>query len=222
MILEPTERAQSATTRRRLRRSHRPRALAVAAAVLLATLAGVIVQAPGASADPTVHTIVEGTAEAWAPYTSATSGHLHNNVTITIACYLTGDSVTGPYGAETVWDLVSGGSGAQTGTFVPDADLYTGSNSPVVPRCSLAYGKTIGSNQVPIYSGPGTNYSYVGPINPGQQVEIRCYSTGTSVNGPYGSENIWDLITPTYFASATWVPDALVYTGSNSSVVPHC
>lgn len=194
----------------------------MAGTLLLATLAGVTMQAQEANADPTVRTLVEGTPEAWAPYASAVSGHLHNNVTITISCYLSGDSISGPYGAETVWDLVSGGSGAQTGTFVPDADIYTGSNSPVVPQCSLAYGSTIGSNQIPIYNGPGSNYSYVGPINPGQQLEIRCYGTGTTVSGPYGSENIWDLITPTYFTSSAWVPDALVYTGSNSAVVPHC
>jgi hypothetical protein len=35
-------------------------------------------------------------------------------------------------------------------------------------------------------------------------------------------QNVWDLITPTYFAPAAWVPDALVYIGSNSAVVSPC
>jgi uncharacterized protein YraI len=110
----------------------------------------------------------------------------------------------------------------ETGLFVPDADVYTGSNSPVVPRCSTEPGQTIGGNQVPIYAGPGTNYSYVGPMSSGIKLEIECYSTGTTTSGPYGSENIWDLITVSAFAPQMWIPDALVYTGSNSAVVPHC
>jgi uncharacterized protein YraI len=196
---------------------------------VVGALGATTLDTPAALADPTVHTLVEGTPEAWAPYVSSTSNNLHRNTYITISCYLTGDTVTGPYGSENVWDLVSGGSPAggsggdvETGTFVPDADIYTGSNSPVVPRCSTALGQTIGGNQVPLYSGPGTNYTYLGPASSGQLLEIKCYSTGTPVSGPYGTENIWDLITVTWFAPAVWVPDALVYTGSNSAVVPHC
>lgn len=202
------------------------RAGALGAVALLVT--GVLgvgaLNATSASADTLVHAIVESTPESWAPNVASTSGHLHNQTPITISCYLTGDTVSGPYGSENVWDFVSGGSApeVQAGTFVPDADVYTGSNSPVVPPCSMAHGVAIGGNQVPIYSGPGTDYGYVGPVNSGQQVEIECYSTGTWVSGPYGSENTWDLITPMYFAPQAWMPDALVYTGSNSAVVPHC
>jgi uncharacterized protein YraI len=173
---------------------------------------------------------VAGAPESWGPYQSSTSGHLtYNEFNVTISCYLTGDSVTGPYGSENVWDelsggMVSGGTGFQIGTFVPDADLYTGSNSPIVPPCSTTLGQTIGGNQVPVYSGPGTNNTYLGSVASGVKLEMICYSTGTPVSGPYGSETIWDLITVSYFGlgGQSWVPDALVYTGSNSAVVPHC
>lgn len=185
--------------------------------------------APAAHADPTVRVLANGTPEAWAPYLSATSDHLGLNQSVSISCYLTGDSVSGAYGTENVWDLISGGGPTRaqggdvdTGTFVPDADVYTGSNSPVVPACSTHLGQTIGGNLVPLYSGPGTNYSYVGPVNSGQLLEISCYRTGTSVNGPYGAEKIWDLITVNWMAPAVYIPDALVYTGSNSAVVPPC
>lgn len=200
-----------------------------AAVVLAAALSAVVLNASAANADPTVHALVNNTPEAWAPYLSSTSDHLNANQNITISCYLIGDTVTGPYGSENVWDLVSGGSPSRanggnvdSGTFVPDADIYTGSNSPIVPRCSTVLGQTIGGNTVWLYSGPGTGYSIVGPINSGQLLEIKCYRLGTPVSGPYGTESIWDLITVNWMAPQVWVPDALVYTGSNSAVVPPC
>jgi uncharacterized protein YraI len=210
--------------RRPRARSRRTQALGTCGLLIAATLGVGLLHATSASADPLVHVIAEGAPESWAPDVASRTNSLHNTTPISISCYLTGETVSGPYGSENVWDLISGGAApeVQTGTFVPDADIYTGSNSPVVPPCSMAHGVTIGGNQVPIYSGPGTNYGYVGPMNSGHEVEIKCYSTGTTVSGPYGSENIWDLITPTYFAPQAWIPDALVYTGSNSAVVPHC
>jgi hypothetical protein len=62
----------------------------------------------------------------------------------------------------------------------------------------------------------------VGPTSSGVKLEIKCYSAGTKMSGPYGSENVWDLITVTSFAPQVWLPDADIYTGSNSPVVPHC
>lgn len=55
------------------------------------------------------------------------------NVTIAIDCTASGPSVTGPYGATTLWNHTSyaGKSG-----FVSDAWVYTGSWNPVAPGCS--------------------------------------------------------------------------------------
>jgi hypothetical protein len=207
-------------------RARRARVLAAASLIVIGSVSAAVLDSPAARADPTVHTIVQGAPQAWAPYLSGTSTatDLPINANLTISCYVTGDSVTGPYGAENVWDLVSGGSASQTlaGTFIPDADVYTGSNSPVVPRCTTALGTTLDvSSNIPIWTGPGTG-TYLGLIGGGEKLEFKCYSSGTSVTGPYGSETTWDLLTITYLASQVWAPDADIYTGSNSPVVPHC
>jgi len=206
--------------------SRRPRVLAAAALALAGALGVTIVSTPAARADASVYTLVQNTPESWGPYwnDSGFVGSIDADTAITISCYLTGDTVSGPYGSENVWDMVSGSPDAQldTGTFVPDAYIYTGSNSPVVPRCSSALGRILGDVQVTVYNGPGYNHTLTGYVSPGVHVAIKCYSTGTKVNGPYGSESIWDETTRTSPSSAQWVPDALVYTGSNSAVVPHC
>jgi hypothetical protein len=45
------------------------------------------------------------TPESWAPYLSSTSGaYTLAGAQLDIHCYLTGDSVTGPYGTENIWD----------------------------------------------------------------------------------------------------------------------
>jgi hypothetical protein len=48
-------------------------------------------------------------------------------------------------------------------------------------------------------------------------VSFGCYETGTTVAGPYGSENIWDRLN-----SGGFVSDAWIYTGNNNAVVPQC
>lgn len=120
--------------------------------------------------------------------------------------------------------MVSGGGYyAANGYFVPDADIYTGSNSPVVPPCSATRGTAIGNEPVNVQYGPSTSSLVIDSVPLGENVEITCYSTGNWVNGPYGSENIWNHLTADIDGGAgEWVPDALIYTGSNSAVVPHC
>lgn len=48
-----------------------------------------------------------------------------------IVCYVKGQSVTGPYGTETIWDLSS------DRYYCTDAWLWTDSNGAVVPHCQL-------------------------------------------------------------------------------------
>jgi uncharacterized protein YraI len=209
--------------RRPRSRSRRTRILAAVGLLFGGTLGVGVLNATTASADAGAHTIVDFTTEASGPYLTSGRILIGSGIDITISCYVTGQSVTGPYGSENVWDLVSGGpAGVETGAFVPDAQIYTGSNSPVVPQCSTALGETIGSGPLNIRTGPGAGYALAGTLNTGVYVEVKCYSTGTTVNGPYGAENVWDRITLTDQAASEWIPDALVYTGSNSAVVPHC
>ncbi len=199
--------------------SVRVRALATAGAVLVGSLAAGVLIAPAAHADPTVRALTDINSR-WAPYNTASpyGSYYYNNQTFTISCYVTGDAVGGPYGTETIWDMVSG-----SGDFVPDALVYTGSNSAVVPRCPTAVGRAIGSSTVGVYYAP--SLSQMTPyysLAVGDRTELRCYTTGDSVSGPYGTENIWDQVTFDYGYQALYVPDALIYTGSNSAVVPHC
>jgi hypothetical protein len=189
---------------------------------------------PAARADASVYTLAD-TAEYWGPSTNSASlmespaGWLDDDEGIFISCYVTGQYVSGPDGSEDVWDMVTGApyNSVQTGGFVPDALVYTGSNSPVVPRCPGVVAQVIGDVQVPVYeNGPGfgTGYSNTvqGYLSPEAAVVITCYSTGAQLTGPYGPETIWDKTTRTSPASSQWVPDAYVYTGSNYAVVPHC
>ena len=48
---------------------------------------------------------------------------------VTIVCYVTGQSITGPYDTTNIWDL------ANDGYYYTDAWLYTGTNGPAVPAC---------------------------------------------------------------------------------------
>jgi hypothetical protein len=211
-------------------RTRRSRVLAVAGLAIIGTFSATVLRTPAASADASVYT-VQGTAEYWGPSTNAAGimqgagSYISSDEGIFISCYVTGQTVSGPYGSENVWDKVTGAPNnvVQTGGFVPDAIVYTGSSSPVVPRCPGVVGQIIGNVQVTVYeNGPGYSNPLEGYISPGADVVITCYSTGSSVTGPYGPEKIWDKTTRTSPAAQQWVPDAYVYTGSNSAVVPHC
>lgn len=70
---------------------------------------------------------------------------------------------------------------------------------------------------VAVRSGPGSSYPEIGKLNSRTAVSFVCFEQGTSVTGPYSTENIWDRL-----ASGGYVPDAWIYTGTNSSVVPPC
>lgn len=203
--------------------------------VMTAGVVGVSIPiANTASADVAVHTIAAGgTPQAWSPHLADQGPSpyqpLANGTNLTISCYMTGDTVTGPYGSENVWDLISGSSPYPivTGTFVPDADIWTGSNTPVVPRCPSSWvtGRVLdyqGVGGVSVQTDPRV-HATLDWIPANQHVVIKCYivQSDSWEDGPYGSEDIWDQITGTD-GPVDWVPDALIYTGSNSAVVPHC
>ena len=80
-----------------------------------------------------------------------------------------------------------------------------------------ATGHTIGSGSVSVYSGPGSSNSATGSLPVGAAVSFHCFIAGQRVTGPYGTEDLWDALD-----SGGYVPDALIYTGSNSAVVPAC
>ncbi|MGW4194292.1 SH3 domain-containing protein [Streptomyces sp. NPDC005004] len=77
---------------------------------------------------------------------------------------------------------------------------------PVAPGVSLD-----------VRSGPGTGYSIIRVLPAGSSVSIYCQTPGTTVNGYYGTSNIWDNI-----GSGEFVSDAYVHTGSDGYVAPRC
>jgi hypothetical protein len=132
---------------------------------------------------------------------------------IWIVCYVNGQSIAGPYGTEVTWDL------SDDGWYYSDAWLYTGTNGPAVPPCSL---KTVSiasqaTGGVTGHTGPGNQYA-AGPNHAkSTPIQIACYVTGQSITGPYDTTAIWDLAVGGY-----WYTDAWLYTGTNGAAVPHC
>ena len=70
-----------------------------------------------------------------------------------------------------------------------------------------------------VRSGPGTGHSAVGSVSDGAGVTIACQTSGTRVDGTYGSSTIWDRI-----GSGRYIADAYVYTGHDGYIpgVPRC
>jgi uncharacterized protein YraI len=63
---------------------------------------------------------------------------------------------------------------------------------------------------------PSTSGSPVGTIADGTDVTISCQTNGSTVDGKYGTSDIWDKVGDGY------VSDAYVYTGSDGRVAPDC
>ena len=63
---------------------------------------------------------------------TALIGCIPQNTIIAIRCTAQGNAVTGPYGAETLWDRTT--YNGTTG-YVADAYVYTGINSAAAPAC---------------------------------------------------------------------------------------
>jgi hypothetical protein len=148
------------------------------------------------------------------PANSYAAGPLHPaNSALWIVCYVNGQSITGPYGTEAAWDL------GDDGYYYSDAWIWTGSNSPVVPVCSLKNVTVVSqaSGGDSGHAGPSNSYA-PGPNHPaGATIQIACYVDGQSITGPYGTETIWDLSTDGYYYADAWL-----WTDSNGAVVPHC
>jgi uncharacterized protein YraI len=104
-------------------------ALAAAGAAVLAVL---LFSGPAAAAvTGTVHTSGTALNVRSGPHTSSSVvGSVANGASVSIDCQITGDSVTGTYGASTIWDHLPAQSG-----YVSDAYIYTGSDGFVAPQC---------------------------------------------------------------------------------------
>jgi hypothetical protein len=74
-----------------------------------------------------------------------------------------------------------------------------------------------GAQYVTIRSSASSGSTNLGKIYSGALVALRCYSTGSTVTGPYGASTIWYKVT-----GVGWVSDAYLETGSNSAVTAKC
>jgi uncharacterized protein YraI len=63
---------------------------------------------------------------------------------------------------------------------------------------------------------PSTGGSPVGTVADGTAVTISCQINGSTVDGKYGTSDIWDKVGDGY------ISDAYVYTGSDGRVAPDC
>lgn len=100
--------------------------------------------------------------------------------------------------------------------------LLTGpdARTPAEPRFQTASGfaaRTVAGGPFNLRAGPGTNYAVVGTIGGNTSVTIVCQAYGTTVNGTWGSTNIWDQL-----STGAWITDGYVYTGRNGLVAPLC
>lgn len=59
----------------------------------------------------------------------AAVGSVAEGSTVTIRCQTRGQSITGPYGATTLWDYLG------PGRYVSDAWVFTGTNGQIAPTC---------------------------------------------------------------------------------------
>ncbi|MEU6344549.1 SH3 domain-containing protein [Streptomyces sp. NPDC046977] len=68
-----------------------------------------------------------------------------------------------------------------------------------------------------VRSGPGTSFQIVKVLPYDVKVPVICQAPGTTVNGYYGTSNIWDRIAP-----GQYVSDAYVHTGSDGYIAGRC
>ncbi|GGS22519.1 M23 family metallopeptidase [Actinokineospora fastidiosa] len=75
-----------------------------------------------------------------------------------------------------------------------------------------------GSNTyVNLRSGPGLNYTITGRANDGEVVSIVCTTRGGSVQGLWGTTDLWNRL-----PNGSFISDGFVNTGSNEPVAPAC
>jgi surface antigen len=126
----------------------KPGRLAVASLAGLGLAGGIAVAANAATG--TVHTSADKLTVRSGPgtgYQAVTS--LRRGTKVTISCQTTGTTVRGTYGTSNIWDKVD------SGRYVSDAYVYTGSDGRVAPKCG-------GSHPGTPSGVIGNNYPYSG------------------------------------------------------------
>ena len=146
---------------------------------------------------------------------NALLGMIPDNTPVSIYCFVAGQPVSGPYGTEDLWDALTGGG------YVPDALIYTGSNSAVVPACPSGQ---FGVGNYPVawtgggaaqgHAGTSTGDSPVGSGLPdGQVVAVTCETSGQTLTDSAGfTSDLWDKL-----ASGGYLPNVYLDTEVNGA-----
>jgi hypothetical protein len=162
---------------------------------LLVSAAGLVDSSAAGAASPTGRTLAALAVRGGPGGSNASVGSIGSGVSVAFHCFVAGERVAGPYGSEDIWDALDSGG------FVPDALIYTGSNSAVVGACPSAQ---FGVGRYPIAwtggggftprAGPHTAAAAAGGNLPdGLLVSITCETTGDMVTDAAGfSSNLWD------------------------------
>lgn len=144
---------------------------------------------------------------------NSADGSIPVGTEVSFSCFVAGQDVSGPYGTEDLWDALDSGG------YVSDALIYTGSNSAVAPACPSAQ---FGTGTYPIawtasaqpMSSPSTGSGADGGvIAAGTLVSLACETTGDTVTDSAGFANsLWDQL-----SSGGYVPNVYLDTQVNGA-----
>lgn len=195
--------------------------LATAAAISLLAAGFTISAAPSARASTwvttTTVTVRSGPGDSNTALSTLAAG-----TAVDFYCFVAGEKVTGSYGTEDIWDALDGGG------YVPDALVYTGSNTPVVSACPSAQFGTgtypvawTGGSGVQARTGTSTGDGGVGGILPdGQLATVTCETSGETLTDSAGyTSSLWDEL-----QGGGYVPNAYLDTEVNGPTpgLPAC
>ena len=153
---------------------------------------------------------------------NALLGTVAANSTVSFHCFVAGERETGKYGTEDIWDALDSGG------YVADAFVFTGSNSAVVPACPSAQ---FGTGHYPVawtggggaqpYSGTSTSTSPDGGVLPdGLVVTVTCETTGQTLTDDKGFvSDLWDQLN-----TGAYIPNVYIDTQVNGPTpgLPTC
>lgn len=177
---------------------HRRLLASLASLIVMIGTAQVVMGSPARAATAGGHTLAALTVRSGPGDVNSSVGSLGSGVTVTLRCHVVGARVSGPYGAEDIWDELDSGG------FVPDALIYTGSNTAVVGDCPSAQ---FGVGNYPVAwtggggtvarSGPSSSAPTVGgSLADGFIVSVACETTGDAVTDSSNfTSDLWDRLT---------------------------